>query len=175
MEKGVQVVEESDSLSGKYCYFPRDLGLNSYGGDVSCLQQFLSHEVSSRKSFTIFSHLFVAKSDWTFRRNSMSYCETGSQINYFFPGFSCLRSLADRCSGHQILDAYVSMFTSFRSGDNKVLAGPSEVRKRISWSRLGACMGCFIYPLLCRQQGCQRKTWETSCYLSNAFSGAGLF
>ncbi|GAQ79273.1 hypothetical protein KFL_000270320 [Klebsormidium nitens] len=44
MERAVQAVEDSDSLSGKYCYFPRDLGLNTYGGDVSCLQQFLSHE-----------------------------------------------------------------------------------------------------------------------------------
>ena len=51
MERAVQAVEDSDSLSGKYCYFPRDLGLNTYGGDVSCLQQFLSHEVSKLRGF----------------------------------------------------------------------------------------------------------------------------
>jgi hypothetical protein len=61
MEKGVQVVEESDSLSGKYCYFPRDMGLNSYGGDVSCLQQFLSHEVSSTKA-SLFSPILLLQS-----------------------------------------------------------------------------------------------------------------
>lgn len=34
------------SLRGDACYFYRDLGAGSYGGDVNCLQQFLSRKVS---------------------------------------------------------------------------------------------------------------------------------
>ena len=29
---------------GDSCYFPRDLGRGSYGGDVHCFQQFLSNK-----------------------------------------------------------------------------------------------------------------------------------